>query len=81
MLRLLPDNCREQGIITNYLISRLMVRRGVAVENEPTDGSFEAGVIFLRGYRTFFFYLRSEPWLILEILILGSEPVVSSSGL
>jgi hypothetical protein len=23
-------------------------------------------VIFLRGYRAFFFYLRSEPWLILE---------------
>jgi hypothetical protein len=38
-------------------------------------------VIFLRGYQAFSFYLRSEPWLILEILILGSEPVVSSSGL
>jgi hypothetical protein len=37
-------------------------------------------VIFLWGYRAFFFYLRSEPWLILEISILGNEPVVSGSG-
>ena len=38
-------------------------------------------MIFLWGYRAFFFYLRSEPWLILVISILGNEPVVSDSGL
>ena len=38
-------------------------------------------VIFLWGYRAFFFYLRSEPWLILEISILGNEPIVSSFAL
>ena len=36
-------------------------------------------MIFLWRYRAFFFYLRWEPWLIVEISILGSEPVVSSS--
>src|ERR1700746_2349203 len=36
-------------------------------------------VIFLWGYRASFFYLRSEPWLILEISILGNERVVSGS--
>ena len=32
-------------------------------------------------FRAVFVYLRSAPWLILEVSILGSEPVVSGSGL
>ena len=50
------------------------------LKNSPT-GRVLIWVIFLWGYRAFFFYLRSEPWLILEISILGNEPVVSGSGL
>ena len=53
----------------------------VGVEKLAHWREFCSGVIFLRRGIAFFFYLRSEPWLILEILILGSEPVVSSSGL
>ena len=49
------------------------------MKNSPTGRSFDLGD-FPVGYRAFFFYLRSEPWLILEISILGSEPVVSGSG-
>jgi hypothetical protein len=59
----------------------LVVTRGVGVEKLAHWREFRGGVIFLREYRAFFFYLRSAPRLILEILILGNEPVVSGSGL
>jgi hypothetical protein len=41
----------------------------------------QAAKPFSRGYRAFFFYLRSAPCLILEILILESRPAASSSAL
>ena len=46
----------------------------------PTGRSFDLGD-FPVGVSRFLLYLRSEPWLILEISISGSEPVVSGSGL
>ena len=68
-------------LTTTYLRMRLMVINPVGVEKLARWRQFWAVGIFLRGCRAFFFYLRSKPWLILEILILGSELVVSSFAL